>query len=44
MDNIYADCQTREEFEEVRKRVNLWLCCMFAPDVAREHIGREEKE
>ena len=43
MNDIYADCQTYEDFEEARKRVNLWICCEMDPEVAMEHIRREEE-
>ena len=43
LNDIYADCHTYEDFEEARKRYNLWICCEIAPEVAMEHIRREEE-
>lgn len=40
--NIYAHCQTEQEFEETRQRINLWLLCELDPETAMEYIRRTE--
>lgn len=39
--DLYYNCTTPEEFEEARRRLNLWICCELAPEVAMEYIRRE---
>ena len=41
--DLYHDCKTREEFEEARQRLNLWICCDLDPEVAMEYIRRQEE-
>lgn len=43
LSEFYAGCRTPEEFEEARKRLNLWICCELAPDVAMEYMRRERE-
>ena len=42
LSEFYRDCD-KEEFEEARRRLNLWLCCELDPKTAMEYIMREMK-
>jgi len=38
---FYSGCRTVEEFEEARRRLNLWILCDIAPEIAAEYIRRQ---
>ena len=40
VNEFYANCTTPEEFDEARRRLNLWLLCDLAPEIASEYLRR----
>lgn len=40
INDLYSGCKTREEFEETRQRINLWMMCDLDPKTAGEWLRR----
>lgn len=41
INEIYADCATREDFFETCSRINLWILCDLDPETAMEYLRRQ---
>lgn len=37
---FYAGCNTVEDFEDARRRLNPWMLCDLCPELASEYLER----
>lgn len=44
MTPLYYPGQTHDEFEETRRRINLWLLCELAPETAIKWMEKQREE